>query len=219
MSPIRILLVDDQPLVRQGLRSVFAPLDGITVVGEAANGADAVRRVRETSPDVVLMDVNMPVLNGLEATRIICASTPTASVGTKVIMLTMYDQDEHVFEALRVGASGFLLKDASPRQLDEAVRQVAHGEALLSPSVTRQLIQEFVRRPAVRSSTTDLRSLTGREIDVFRLLVQGYGNAEIARKLVLGESTIKSHVQHLYRKLGVRDRAQVVIFAYENGLV
>jgi DNA-binding NarL/FixJ family response regulator len=218
MRPIRVLIVDDQPLMRQGLQAVFAPLDDIVVVGEASNGADAVERVRRTAPDVVLMDVNMPRMSGVEATRRICAGDPGAGT-PKIVMITMYDQDEYVFDALRAGASGYLLKDASPVQLADAVREVAGGGALLSSSVTRRLIREFVRRPALPSAgTAELQSLTGRELDVFRLIVQGYGNAEIAEKLTLGESTIKSHVQHLYRKLGVRDRVQVVIYAYENGL-
>lgn len=220
MDPIRLLIVDDQPLVRQGLRAVFTPLDDITVLGEAANGAEALELVRQTTPDVVLMDVNMPWMSGLEATRRIFSGTPQGTA-PKIVILTMYDQDEYVFEALKVGASGFLIKDSSPAQLVEAVRQVADGGALLSPSVTRQLIREFVRRPVLPATTTgaELESLTGRERDVFRLLVQGYGNAVIAEKLTLGESTVKSHVQHLYRKLGVQDRVQVVIYAYENGLV
>ncbi|MET9294785.1 response regulator transcription factor [Streptomyces sp. NPDC003077] len=218
MRPIRILIVDDQPLVRQGLQAVFAPIDDIEVVGEATNGVEALERVRRTGPDVVLMDVNMPRMTGLEATRKLC-SGEFGDSAPKIIILTMYDHDEYVFDALRAGASGFLLKDAPSHQLADAVREVVCGGALLSSSVTRQLIREFVRRPALPSSTTELKSLTCRELDVFRLLAQGYGNADIAEKLHLGESTIKSHIQHLYRKLGVRDRVQVVIYAYENGLV
>ncbi|WP_433546995.1 response regulator [Streptomyces sp. CA-294286] len=219
MRPIRVLIVDDQPLVRQGLHAVFAPLDDIAVVGEASHGAEALERLRRTAADVVLMDVNMPRMGGLEATQRICSGT-RADGAPKVVILTMYDQDENVFDALRAGASGFLTKDVAPRQLADAVREVADGGALLSSSATRQLIREFVRRPALPSGDTkELRTLTGRELDVFRLLVQGYGNAEIAEKLTLGESTIKSHVQHLYRKLNVRDRVQLVIYAYENGLL
>jgi DNA-binding NarL/FixJ family response regulator len=218
MRPIRILIVDDQPLVRQGLQAVFAPLDDMDVVGEASNGAEALERVRRSAPDVVLMDVNMPRMSGLEAAGRIC-SGEFGDTAPKIVMLTMYDRDEYVFDALRAGASGFLIKDASPDQLAGAVREVVAGGALLSSSVTRQLIREFVRTPALPSAAVELKSLTGRELDVFRLLVQGYGNAEIAEKLHLGESTIKSHVQHLYRKLGVRDRVQVVIYAYENGLI
>ncbi|MER7816494.1 response regulator transcription factor [Streptomyces sp. NPDC096153] len=218
MRPIRILIADDQPLVRQGLKAVFAPLDDIEVVGEASNGAEALERVRRTSPDIVLMDVNMPRMTGLEATRRIC-SGEFGDTAPKIVILTMYDRDEYVFDALRAGASGFLVKDVSPDRLADAVREVFAGGALLSASVTRQLIREFVRRPALPSATAELKFLTGRELDVFRLLIQGYGNAEIAEKLHLGESTIKSHVQHLYRKLGVRDRVQVVIYAYENGLM
>nr|WP_175409409.1 response regulator transcription factor [Streptomyces sp. TRM64462] len=221
MRPVRLLIVDDQPLVRQGLRAVFAGLDDIIVAGEAAHGAEALELVRRTAPHVVLMDVNMPVMGGLEATRRICAAGRADPDRTlpKIVMLTMYDQDEHVFEALRAGASGFLIKDASPQQLADAVREVVDDGAMLSPSITRRLIREFVRRPALPAPDGELSALTGRERDVFRLLVQGYGNAGIAEKLTLGESTVKSHVQSLYRKLGVQDRVQVVIYAYENGLI
>ncbi|MBW6436100.1 response regulator transcription factor [Actinoplanes hulinensis] len=217
MDGIRILIVDDQPLVRRGLRSVFEGLPGIVTVGESPDGLDAVRDVRRLRPDVVLMDVNMPRMDGLEATRRICA--PEKNSGTRVIILTMYDRDEHVFEALRTGASGFLLKDSPTSTLEQAVREVAAGEALLSPSVTRRLIGEFARRPSLSTPGAELSHLTDRELDVFRLLVCGHSNQEIARMLVLGESTVKSHVQHLYQKLGVRDRVQVVIYAYENGLI
>ncbi|MFC7621296.1 response regulator [Microlunatus sp. GCM10028923] len=217
MDEIKILIVDDQPLVRHGVGSVIADEPGMIMVGEAGNGIEAIRDVRRHHPDVVLMDINMPRMDGLEATRQLCAD---GRPGPKVIILTMYDQDEHVFEALRAGASGFLLKESTGTQLVEAVRAVASGDALLSPTVTRMLIREFVRRPALGPTTdgTGLAALTGREYDVFLLLVQGYNNAEIAQHLVLGESTIKSHVQHLYQKLGVRDRVQVVIYAYENGI-
>ncbi|MFI5807301.1 response regulator [Streptomyces sp. NPDC051561] len=217
-KPVRVLLVDDQSLVRQGLRAVFAPLEDIEVAGEASDGAEALHLLRRTpGVDVVLMDLNMPRMDGLEATRRICAAGPA---GPRIVMLTMYDRDENVFDALRAGASGFLTKDASPRQLADAVREVADGGALLSSSAARRLIEEFVRRPVPAAGGAELlRSLTSRELDVFRLLIQGYGNSEMAAKLTLGDSTIKSHVQHLYRKLGVRDRVQVVIYAYENGLL
>lgn len=211
--PIRVLIADDQPLVRQGVSAVLSLHDGLRLVGEAVNGSDAVHQVGRCDPDIVLMDVNMPRMDGIEATRRICASER----GAKVIILTVYDEDDTIFDALRAGASGFVLKDAPTDKLVEAIREVADGRALLSPHVTRRLIREFARRPALSSRTPG--QLTGREHDVFTLLVQGYNNDEIARILVLGESTVKSHVQHLYRKLEVRDRVQLVIYAHENGLV
>ncbi|MFD5089249.1 response regulator [Amycolatopsis thailandensis] len=218
MKPIRVLLVDDHALIRDGLRSALAQESGFTVVGEAADGFMAVKMVKALSPDVVLMDITMPRMNGLQATREICG--PDAAVRTKVIILTLYDQDEHVFEALRAGASGFLLKDCLPAQLAEAIRAATSGDSMLSPSVTRRLISEFIRRPVLASvAESGLMTLTPRELDVFRLLVRGLSNEEIASTLMLGESTIKSHVKHVYQKLCVRDRAQVVIYAYENGLV
>jgi DNA-binding NarL/FixJ family response regulator len=217
MDPIRVVIADDQPLVRSGLRASFNDLPDIVIVGEAANGLEAVRRVREVTPDVVLMDINMPRMNGLESTREIGR---LGEHPTKVVMLTMFDHDEYVFEALRIGASGFVLKDAPTEKLVEAVREVASGDALLSPSVTRRLIAEFARRPVLDSTASPaLVNLTQRELDVFRLLVRGYHNEDIAKALVLGESTVKSHVQHLYQKLGVRDRVQLVIYAYENDLI
>jgi len=218
MDHIRVLIADDQPLVRNGLRATFDGVPDIMVVAECSNGLDATRAVRRTRPHVVLMDINMPRMDGLEATRRICAMEDQRE--TSVIILTMYDQDEHVYEALRAGASGFLIKDSPVEKLVEAVREVSGGEALLSPSVTRRLISEFARRPALNSSAPAVLSrLTERERDVFRLLAGGYRNEDIANLLNLGESTVKSHVQHLYRKLGVRDRAQVVIYAYEHGLM
>lgn len=217
MDEISVLIVDDQALVRQGLKAVLEPVSGIRVVGEAPNGSEAVRQVRRTSPDVVFMDVHMPGMDGLEATREICEQ---ASTETKVIILTLYDQDEHIFDALRAGASGFLLKDSPPEKIIEAVWDVTSGGALLSSSITRRLIREFVRRPALSSGVAaELAQLSERERDVFKLLVQGYSNQDMAKALFLGESTVKSHIHHLYQKLGMRDRVQVVIYAYENGLV
>jgi DNA-binding NarL/FixJ family response regulator len=213
---IRVLIADDQPLVRQGLRGMLAELDGVRLVGEASNGWEAVQQTRRMRPDVVLMDVNMPRMNGIEATRELVGANGSGTV--RVIILTMYDHDENLFQALRAGASGFVLKDLSNEKLAEAIHEVARGEALLSPTVTRRLVDEFARRPAL-SAATKPAALTGREFDVLTLLVRGHSNADIARMLVLGESTVKSHVQHLYDKLGVRDRVQVVIYAYENGLV
>lgn len=216
MEQVRVLIVDDQPLVRQGLLAVLQDQNAIRIVGEASNGADAVRLAARLMPDVVLMDLNMPGMGGLDATRQLCATHP----GMRVIVLTVYDEDDALFEALRSGASGFILKDAPTAKLVEAVREVAAGRALLSPQITAALIQEFVRRPAMsKSSATQSVGLTQREGNVLELLVQGLSNEEIAQRLVLGESTIKSHVQNLYRKIGVRDRSQVIIYAYENGLV
>lgn len=218
MGEIGVLIADDQPLVRNGLKATLVGVPGITIVGEVANGAEAVRSVLRSEPDIVLMDVRMPRMDGLQATREICR--PNSGVATKVIILTMYDQDEHVFEALRAGASGFILKDAPTEKLIEAVREVASGAALLSPTVTRSLVAEFARRPMItRAAVPELSQLTDRELDVFKLLVRGHRNEDMARVLRLGESTIKSHVQHLYQKLGVRDRVQVVIYAYENGYI
>jgi DNA-binding NarL/FixJ family response regulator len=217
MDEIRVLIADDQPVVRNGLKATLNGA-GVVIVGEAANGHEAVDAVRRSKPDVVLMDVRMPRMDGLAATKEICR--PSSGFDSKVIILTMYDQDEHLFEALHAGASGFILKDAPSGKLIEAVHEVASGAALLSPSVTRSLIDEFARRPILSRATAPvLAQLTGRELDVFKLLVRGYRNEDMAKILVLGESTIKSHVQHLYQKLGVRDRVQVVIYAYENGLM
>ncbi|WP_433429286.1 response regulator [Nonomuraea sp. CA-141351] len=218
MDQISVWIADDQPVVRNGLRATLDHAKGIKVAGEAANGLEALRSVKISKPDIVLMDINMPRMNGLEATRQICGLDGDNKV--KVVILTMYDQDEYVFEALRAGASAFILKDAPTEKLVEAVREVAAGEALLSPSITRRLISEFARRPVLSATTApELANLTEREMDVFKLLVRGYRNEDIAEMLVLGASTVKSHVQHLYQKLGVRDRVQVVIYAYEHGLV
>ncbi|GAA3410815.1 response regulator transcription factor [Streptosporangium vulgare] len=218
MRKIRVLIADDQPLIRSGLHAVFDGVPDIVVVGEARHGVQAVQSVKTLRPDVVLMDINMPRMDGITATREICKLG--ADYPAKVVILTIYDQDEHVFEALRSGASGFILKHTPTERLVDAVREAAEGDALLSPSVTRKLIDEFARRPVLSAAPTAvLDQLTEREREVFQLLVRGYGNDEIARALVLGDSTIKSHVQHLYQKLGVRDRVQIVIFAYENGLV
>ena len=216
---IRVLIADDQMMVREGFSVLLGAMPDIEVVGEAVNGREAVERVRELAPDVVLMDIRMPELNGIEATREIVAADRSA----KVLVLTTFDLDEYVYQALRAGASGFLLKDASARQLADGVRVVASGEALLAPSVTRRLIKEFSRlvdkpalSPVARAAYGDL---TERETEVLVLIAQGLSNAEIAERLVVAESTIKTHVSRILVKLGLRDRTQAAVFAYEARLV
>ena len=217
-DPIRVLVVDDQELVRSGFCVILEAADGITVVGEAANGAQAVAAVAAFAPDVVLMDVRMPEMDGLEATRLITARERTS--GPKVVMLTTFDLDDYVYEALRAGASGFLLKDAPRHDLIAAVRAAAAGNALLAPSVTRRLIESFARRPPEAApSPARLASLTVRERDILLLLARGHTNAEIAAGLVVSEATVKTHIGHLLAKLGLRDRVQAVIVAYETGVV
>jgi DNA-binding NarL/FixJ family response regulator len=215
---IRVLLADDQTLVRSGFRVLLERTDGIEVVGEAADGAEAVRRVRDERPDVVLMDIRMPVLDGLAATRDIVSDRALADV--RVVMLTTFDLDEYVFEALHAGASGFLLKDIEPDDLRAAVRVVAGGDALLSPRVTRRLIAEFVSRPdRQRQVPEGLDELTDREREVLALVAGGLSNAEIAAHLVISAATAKTHVSRILLKLGARDRAQLVMLAYESGLI
>ena len=217
-DPIRVLVVDDQELVRSGFCVILEAADGITVVGEAANGAQAVAAVAAFAPDVVLMDVRMPEMDGLEATRLITARERTS--GPKVVMLTTFDLDDYVYEALRAGASGFLLKDSPRHDLIAAVRAAAAGNALLAPSVTRRLIESFARRPPEAApSPARLASLTARERDILLLLARGHTNAEIAAGLVVSEATVKTHIGHLLAKLGLRDRVQAVIVAYETGVV
>jgi DNA-binding NarL/FixJ family response regulator len=214
---IRVLVADDQAMVREGLSVLLNAQPDIEVAAEAADGQEAVRKAAEARPDVVLMDVRMPVLDGLEATRLIVgggAATP------RVLVLTTFDLDEYVYEALRAGASGFLLKDASGQQLAEAVRVVAAGDALLAPSVTRRLIAEFSRLGAPRGpSRQRIEQLTERETEVLALVATGRSNAEIAAQLVVAEQTVKTHVGRILAKLGLRDRTQAVVFAYETGLV
>ncbi len=212
---IRVLIADDQSLVRAGFRLVLENHDDIEVVGEASNGHEAVHGTSRFRPDVVLMDIRMPELDGIAATREITARHPA-----RVLVLTTYDLDEYVFDALQAGASGFLLKDTPPAQLVGGIRAVAGGEALLAPTVTRRLIEEFGRLgPAHRSRPEALDELTPRETEVLRLVARGMSNAEIAEALVLSDTTVKTHVTHLLGKLGLRDRVQAVVLAYESGLV
>jgi DNA-binding NarL/FixJ family response regulator len=214
-GPVRVVVADDQEVVRAGFAALLDTQPDLTVVGTAADGAEAVRVCRERRPDLVLMDVRMPEMDGIEATRRIVAATPV-----RILMLTTFDLDEHVYDALAAGAGGFLLKDVTAERLFDAVRVVAAGEALLAPSVTRRLIGEFARlRPRDRLASGALAALTPRETDVLRLLAEGLSNAEIAARLVVGEETVKTHVSRVLRKLGLRDRAQAVVTAYESGLV
>lgn len=208
---IRVLIVDDQELVRAGFRMILEAQDGISVVAEAGDGEEAVEVARDMKPDVVLMDIRMPRLDGVEATRRLH--------DTRVIILTTFDHDEYVVEALRAGASGFLVKDAPPEELVRAVRVVADGDALLSPTVTRRLLDGAMSRLHVRRPPQGLAELTERERDVLRLVAAGRSNLEIASDLHVSETTVKTHVSHLLDKLGLRDRVQAVVFAYETGLV
>jgi DNA-binding NarL/FixJ family response regulator len=213
---VRVLLVDDQSLIRAGFRMILEAEEGIEVVGEAADGLQAVDSVKRLKPDVVLMDIRMPELDGIEATRRISS----AESPPKVLMLTTFDLDEYVYDALRAGASGFLLKDVPAEQLVDGLRVVASGEALLAPSVTRRLIQEFSRTPASqRELPPTLEELTPRELEVFKLMARGMSNAEIAAELVVSDTTVKTHVARVLMKLGVRDRVQAVVLAYESGMV
>jgi DNA-binding NarL/FixJ family response regulator len=215
-STIRVLVADDQELVRAGFCVILEAAEGISVVGEAANGAEAVAAVAAHRPDVVLMDIRMPGMDGLEATRLITQGGPDP----KVVMLTTFDLDDYVYEALRSGASGFLLKDAPRGDLIAAVQAAAAGNGLLAPSVTRMLIESFARRPAAAvTAPSRLASLTAREKDILLLVARGRSNAEIARELFVGEATVKTHIGHVLAKLGLRDRVQAVILAYETGLV
>ncbi|UNO43081.1 response regulator transcription factor [Streptomyces sp. MST-110588] len=215
---IRVLVADDQALLRGSFRVLLEAEPGLTVVGEAATGAQAAELAARERPDVVLMDVRMPEMNGIEATRAICGSPATAA--TRVLILTMFDLDAYVYGALRAGASGFLLKDTPPADLLTAVRVVASGEGLLAPSVTRRLIAEFAGRPEpAQRPSRELAGTTDREREVLTLIARGLSNAEIAGHLHVSPATVKTHVGHLLGKLGARDRAQLVIAAYETGLV
>ncbi|HEX3604988.1 MAG TPA: response regulator transcription factor [Candidatus Dormibacteraeota bacterium] len=212
-AQLRLLIADDQALMRAGFRMILEAQPDLRVVAEAADGIEAVAAAREHRPDVVLMDIRMPRMDGVEATRRLA--------GHRVLILTTFNLDEYVIEALRAGASGFLLKDAPPEELVRAVRVVAAGDALLSPAVTRRLLDSVVRRlpAAATPAPAVLRDLTERELDVLRLVARGMSNSEIAAQLVLGETTVKTHVSHVLDKLGLRDRVQAVVVAYELGLV
>jgi DNA-binding NarL/FixJ family response regulator len=215
---IGVLIADDQALVRAGFRMVLEAEDDIAVIGEAANGEQAVHGARRLRPDVVLMDIRMPELDGIAATQQIAGATTEAAA--RVLILTTFDLDEYVYDALAAGASGFLLKDSPPEQLVSAIRVVAGGEALLAPSVTSRLIEQVARtRSSRREPPPGLDELTARELEVLKLVARGMSNAEIAASLVVGDSTVKTHVARLLAKLGLRDRVQAVVLAYESGLV
>jgi DNA-binding NarL/FixJ family response regulator len=216
---IRIVVADDHHVVRTGFASMLDTQPDFTVIGTAVDGADAVQVCARRQPDVVLMDVRMPGMDGIEATRVITATAPGPP---RVLMLTTFDLDEHVYDALRAGASGFLLKDVTAERLFDAVRVIAAGDALLAPGVTRRLIDEFAQRPARSAGPTPPaapRRLTRRETEVLRLVAEGLSNPEIAVRLVVSEETVKTHVSHVLTKLGLRDRTQAVVLAYESGLV
>jgi DNA-binding NarL/FixJ family response regulator len=212
---VRVLIADDQELVRTGFRMILKAEPDIEVVAEAADGAEAVELARRLQVDIVLMDIRMPVMDGLEATRRLLA----ASAETRVLILTTFDLNEYVYEALRAGASGFLLKDAPAAQLVTAVHVVAGGEALLAPSITRRLIAEFARRPPLSAKPDRMQELTARELEVLTLVARGLSNAEIAKELFVSDATVKTHVARMLMKLGLRDRVQAVVAAYESGLI
>jgi DNA-binding NarL/FixJ family response regulator len=215
---VRVLLVDDQALIRAGFRMILEAEEDLEVVGECGDGTQAIDSVKRFSPDVVLMDIRMPEMDGIEATRRIVGGD--GQTGVKVLMLTTFDLDEYVYDALRAGASGFLLKDVPADQLVSGIRLVARGDALLAPSVTRRLIEEFSRSSRGRGERpTGLDELTPRELEVFKLLARGMSNAEIAADLIVSETTVKTHVARILMKLGVRDRVQAVVLAYESGVV
>jgi DNA-binding NarL/FixJ family response regulator len=216
---IRVLIVDDQALVRAGFRMILESETDIEIVGEAGDGLEALDAVRELKPDVVLMDIRMPNLDGLEATRRILEA---GGDGPRVLMLTTFDLDEYVYEALRAGASGFMLKDTPPEQLVSAIHVIASGDALLSPTITKRVIEEFIRRPPSTVPTerpAKLNDLTARELEVLGFMARGLSNAEIAKDLFVSETTVKTHVARILMKLDLRDRVQAVVFAYESGLV
>ena len=215
---VKVLIVDDQALVRTGFRMILEAESDIEVVGDASDGREAIDETLRLRPDVVLMDVRMPELDGIEATRRLLERD---GVDAKVVMLTTFDMDEYVYEALQAGASGFMLKDVPPEQLVTGIRAVASGDALLAPSVTRRVIEEFVRRPpaSVQRPPKEVDELTDRELEVLKLIARGLSNAEIAKELFVSETTVKTHVARVLMKLGLRDRVQAVVLAYESGIV
>jgi DNA-binding NarL/FixJ family response regulator len=213
---ITIVIVDDEALLRGAFRTMLETEDDLEVVGEAADGREAIEQARLRKPDVVLMDVRMPGMDGIEATRRLLEY----GSGPRVLILTTFDLDEYVYDAMRAGASGFMLKNSPPDQLAAAIRTVAAGEALLAPTVTRRLIEEFVRRPRINSNeASELSELTERELEVLKLIARGLSNAEIAKLLIVSEATVRTHVNRILSKLGVRDRTQAAVRAYESGLV
>lgn len=213
---ISVVIADDQALVRGGLRMIVEAQPDMQVLGEAEDGGEAVELVRRVDPDVALIDVRMPKVDGIEATR----RMGDGATRTRILILTTFDSDEYLYETMKAGASGFLLKSAPPAQLTQAIRTVAAGDALLAPSITRRLVEQFVRRPAPGSKRpTRLAELTDRELEVLGLIARGQSNAEIAQTLVVSEATVKTHVNHLLSKLSLRDRVQAVVLAYETGLV
>jgi DNA-binding NarL/FixJ family response regulator len=215
---IKVLIVDDQALVRAGFHMIIEAREGFEVVGEAADGLEAVTVARQLHPDVVLMDIRMPVMDGVEATRHLVRTADTPA--PRVIILTTFDLDQYVYDALQAGASGFLLKDTPPADLIRAIQVVAEGEAMLDPSVTRRLIERFAQAPTPRAADPSaVKDLSAREIEVLRLVARGLSNAQIAAELVVSETTVKSHVAHLLMKLGLHDRVQAVVYAYESGFV
>jgi DNA-binding NarL/FixJ family response regulator len=219
VSAVKVLIVDDQSLVRAGFRMILDSEEDIEVIGEASDGREAVEAVARITPDVILMDIRMPNLDGLEATRRILDGRTD---GPRVLMLTTFDLDEYVYEALRAGASGFMLKDTPPEQLVAAIHVVASGDALLSPAITKRVIEEFIRRPPSTIATTPspkVADLTARELEVLGFMARGLSNAEIAKDLFVSETTVKTHVARILMKLGLRDRVQAVVFAYETGIV
>ena len=217
---IRILIADDQSLVRTGFRMILDAEPDLDVVGEAVDGREAVDKAKAAKPDVILMDIRMPDLDGIEATRRILAQAENHPPAPRVLMLTTFDLNEYVYEALRAGASGFLLKDVPAEQLADGVRVVAAGEALLAPSVTRRLLAEFAQvRPRDAAPPPAFGELTPRELEVFRLIARGLSNAEVAQELIVSETTVKTHVARVLMKLGLRDRVQAVVLAYESGIV
>src|SRR3954469_11623906 len=216
MSTVRVLIADDQALVRAGFRMILDAEEDLDVVGEAPDGVAAVDAARRLKPDVVLMDIRMPELDGIEATRRVVSAGGDSP--PRVLMLTTFDLNEYVYEALRAGASGFLLKDVPPEQLADGIRVVARGDALLAPSITRRLIHEFARATPASAPPKGFDEMTAREVEVFKLVARGLSNAEIAAELIVSETTVKTHVARMLMKLGLRDRVQAVVLAYESGI-